>query len=161
MKSLVRLVPVIVLAGCSVLPLAGDREDVYDLHNRALSAYDGDENAKAEGLLQALLRTAPNDPVTWFYLGNIYARTDRPEQAVEAYQKSLMLHGGDPRPWHNMGVIRLRQARAAFIQAFELTGPDDPLHGRVESLIRDMEGINLDAMRGKPGEPGGEAGRRP
>lgn len=143
------------LAGCSALPVGGERENVYGLQRDALAAYEGDENAKAETLFLALLRTAPNDAVSWFYLGNLYARTERPEQAVEAYQKSLLLNSADPRPWHNLGVIRLRQARAAFIQAFDLTRPEDALHGKVEALIESMEKIPVDAMRGKPAEPRG------
>lgn len=147
------------LAGCSMLPTAADRENVYDLQRQALAAYEDGENVKAEKLLQALLRTSPNDPLTWFYLGNLYARTDRPDQAVDAYQKSLMLNGGDPRPWHNMGVIRLRQARAAFIQTFDLTHSGDPLHEKAEALIGAMEKIPLDAMREKPAAPKGNAAK--
>lgn len=146
------------LAGCSLLPAAEHRMDAYDLQQQTLLAYDSDENAKAEKLLQALLRTSPNDPLAWFYLGNVYARTARPDQAVEAYQKSLLLNSGDPRPWHNMGVIRLRQARAAFIQTFDLTNPDDPLHGKAEAVIGAMETIPLDAMREKV-KPAAEAAK--
>jgi Flp pilus assembly protein TadD len=138
------------LTGCGALPFGDDRSSVYDLQREALLAYDNDENAKAEKLLQALLRISPNDALTLFYLGNLYARTGRPEQAIDAYQKSLMINGADPRPWHNLGVIRLRQAQAAFIQAFDLTNPDDALHARVEAVIRAMGDIPLDAMREKP-----------
>lgn len=148
------------LAGCSMLPTALDKENAYELQRQALVAYDDGENAKAERMLQAVLRVSPNDPLTLFYLGNLYARTDRPDQAMETYQKSLMLNPTDPRPWHNMGVIRLRQARAAFIQTFDLTRPEDPLHGRVEALIGAMEKIPLDAMREKSAEPKGDAANR-
>lgn len=154
------LVPAL-FAGCSVLPHAADGDSIYDLQRQALVAYDDGENAKAEKLLLALLRVSPNDPLTLFYLGNLYARTHRPDAAVDAYQKSLMLNSGDPRPWHNLGVIRLRQARAAFIQAFELTAPEDPLHGKAEALIKAMEEIPLDAMRGKPGAAGGNDAGKP
>jgi tetratricopeptide (TPR) repeat protein len=141
------------LSGCTLWPSVTNGEDVYDLQRQAIAAYDDGEDAKAERVLMALLRTSPNDSLSWFYLGNLYARTDRPDQAVEAYQKSLMLNNGDPRAWHNMGVIRLRQARAAFIQAYDLTQPEDPLHGKAELLINAMEKIPLDAMREKPAAP--------
>ena len=160
MKSLPYLLALWLLAACSALPLGGERESVYNLQRDALAAYEGDENAKAENLFLALLRTAPNDAVSWFYLGNLYARTDRPDQAVEAYQKSLLLNSADPRPWHNLGVIRLRQARAAFIQAFDLTRPEDVLHGKVEDLIEAMEKLPTDAMRKKPAETGGNGVRK-
>jgi tetratricopeptide (TPR) repeat protein len=138
------------LAGCGALPFGESASSVYDLQREALLAYDNDENAKAEKLLQALLRISPNDALTLFYLGNLYARTGRPDEAIDSYQKSLMINSTDPRPWHNLGVIRLRQAQAAFIQTFDLTNPDDPLHARVEAVIRAMGEIPLDAMRERP-----------
>lgn len=158
-QCLVATLASLALAGCALLPTAEDRMDAYDLQHQTLLAYDNDENAKAEKLLHALLRASPNDALAWFYLGNVYARTARPEQAVEAYQKSLLLNGGDPRPWHNMGVIRLRQARAAFIQSFDLTNPDDPLHGKAEAVIGAMEAIPLDTMREKAAQAAGKAAK--
>jgi len=133
--------------GC--VTLFGEQGNIYDLRREAQIAYAGNEDDRAEKLLLGLARAAPNEPETWFYLGNLYARTGRPEQAIQAYQKALMLNAGDARAWHNMGVVRLREAWAAFIQSYALVGTDDPLYARLEALIAGMEKLPLDGLQRK------------
>ena len=132
----------LVISGCSTTP----QGDVYDLRRQAQQAYSAEEDQRSETLFLGLARAAPNDPETWFYLGNLYARTNRPDLAIDAYQKSLMLKSVDPRPWHNIGIVRIRQAWAAFIQAEALAPTDDPLHGKLQDLIKSMEKMPLDGL---------------
>jgi Flp pilus assembly protein TadD len=132
-------------SGCAMLSDA-QHGNIYDLRREAQMAYGASEDERAEKLLLGLSRAAPNDPETWFYLGNLYARTNRPEQATDAYQKALMLNSGDPRAWHNIGVVRLREAWAAFIQAYNASTPDNALHAKVEILINAMEKIPLEGL---------------
>lgn len=129
-------------SGCALLP----QGDIYELHRNAQLAYTAEEDGRAETLLLGLARAAPNDPETWFYLGNLYARTSRPQQAVEAYQKSLMLNSTDARVWHNVGIVRIREAWAAFIQAQALVNADEPLRAKLESLVSAMEKLPLEDL---------------
>jgi cytochrome c-type biogenesis protein CcmH/NrfG len=150
-RLLFAAVALLLLSACSMLP--SQKSDVYALHDEAQIAYIGEQDDRAEKLLLGLSRAAPSDPETWFYLGNLYARTNRPEQAVDAYQKSLLLNSTDPRVWHNLGVVRVREAWAAFIQAENLAKSDDPLHAKLTSLIGAMEKIPLDGMDKTPKAP--------
>ena len=108
--------------------------DVFDLQRSAVLAYDAGEDARAEALYQGLARAAPGDPETWLRLGNLYARHDRPDDAADAYQHALLLNPGDNRLWYNLGVIRQRQASAAYIRANELSDRKDPLYERTLRL---------------------------
>jgi tetratricopeptide (TPR) repeat protein len=137
------------LGGCTLLPNE-QQGNIYDLRREAQLAYGASEDDRAEKLLVSLSRAAPNDPETWFYLGNLYARTNRPDKATEAYQRALMINSNDPRAWHNLGVVKLREAWAAFIQAFNSSAPDNPLHAKVESLISVMEKIPLEGLSRAP-----------
>ncbi|OGB27464.1 MAG: hypothetical protein A3I66_06150 [Burkholderiales bacterium RIFCSPLOWO2_02_FULL_57_36] len=152
-RALNYLLPVFLLGGCAML--STESGNLYDMRRDAQVAYAGGQDERAEKLLIGLTRAVPNDAEAWFYLGNLYARTNRPEQATEAYQKSLMLNSGDVRAWHNIGVVRVREAWAAFIQAHHLAQPDDPLHAKLESLINAMEKIPLDGLSrsAKPAAP--------
>lgn len=136
------------LGGCAMLP--AETGNLYELKRDAQVAYAGNEDDRAEKLLLGLTRAVPNDGEAWFYLGNLYARSNRPEQAAQAYQKALMLNGNDARAWHNLGVVRLREAWAAFIQAHGLTAPGDPLGAKLEELIRAMETMPLEGLRRAP-----------
>lgn len=148
------LLSILLLGGCSVLSM--ESGNLYDMRRDAQVAYAGGQDERAEKLLIGLTRAVPNDAEAWFYLGNLYARTNRPEQATQAYQKSLMLNSGDARAWHNIGVVRVREAWAAFIQAHNLSKTDDPLYAKLESLISAMEKIPLDGLS-RPAKPAAPA----
>lgn len=109
--------------------------DLYELHQSAVLAYDSGEDARAEALYQGLARSAPNDPETWLRLGNLYARSNRPDKAAEAYERGLLLAPGDARLWYNLGIIRQRQAHASFIAAHQYIDDADPLQARTKAMI--------------------------
>jgi tetratricopeptide (TPR) repeat protein len=136
------------LGGCATL--SAGKNNVYDMQQQAQVAYNGGDDVRAENLLLGLARAVPNDAETWFTLGNLYARSNRPDQAAEAYQKVLMLNRGDPRAWHNMGIVRLRQAWAAFILAYDLFPADSEAHAKVDELIKAMEKMPLEGLRSAP-----------
>jgi tetratricopeptide (TPR) repeat protein len=133
---------------CSMMPT--EHGDIYDLRREAQVAYAGNQDDRAEKLLLGLARAAPNDAETWFYLGNLYARTQRPDQAVQAYQKSLMLKSDDGKAWYNLGVVRMREAWASFIQAYAHVPAGDPLQGKLEEMISVMEKMPLEGLKRAP-----------
>lgn len=133
-RRLIVLPALLALVGCSPLMLSSDG-NLYELHQSAALAYEAGEDARAEALYQGLARSVPNDPETWLRLGNLYARSTRPDLAADAYQRGLLLAPGDSRLWYNLGVIRQRQAHAAFIQTHRTTSEDDPLYRKSEALI--------------------------
>lgn len=132
-KSLLCVAAFCCVSGCSSPTVIGG--DVFDLHNSAVLAYESGQDAKAEALYQGLARAAPNDPETWLRLGNLYARSNKPDDAADAYQHALLLNPNDNRVWYNLGVIRQRQAHAAFIRANETSDRNDPIYGKTEALI--------------------------
>jgi tetratricopeptide (TPR) repeat protein len=126
-------------AGCGGMETRSAGEDLVKMQQDAQAAFDSGENARAEALYKGLLRATPNDAETWFRLGNLYARTDNPDQAVNAYLTSLSLNGSDARAWHNLGIVRMRQGWAAFLRANTLTVPPQPIHAMSTEIIRTLE----------------------
>jgi cytochrome c-type biogenesis protein CcmH/NrfG len=121
------------LTACTTPTVIGG--DVFELQRNAVLAYESGQDARAEALYQGLARAAPNDPETWLRLGNLYARSSKPDDAADAYQHAILLNPNDQRPWYNLGVIRQRQAHAALIQANQLSDKDDPLYAKTATLI--------------------------
>ena len=109
-------------------------DDVYEMHQSALLAYESGADARAEALYQGLARSAPNDPEPWRRLGNLYARANRPDKAGEAYERGLLLAPGDARLWYNLGIIRQRQAHAALIMAHQFIDEADPLQAKAKAM---------------------------
>lgn len=140
-------------AGCGSTETRSTGEDLVKMHREAQAAFESGEHARAEVLYRGLLRAMPNDAETWLRLGNLYARTDNAEQAVNAYLTALSLNGTDPRAWHNLGVVRIRQAWAAMLRANALSASGDPINGVSGETLRALEKLPYlsDAPRANTG----------
>ncbi len=112
---------VLTLGGCA-LPAASsfalpEKEvDLVSLNRDAQLAAESGETAKAENLYRSLVKRMPNDSETWLRLGNLYARNNKPDEAVGAYQRALIANNSESRAWYNLGIVRLRQGWAAMLQ---------------------------------------------
>jgi cytochrome c-type biogenesis protein CcmH/NrfG len=128
----------LLLAGCAMVE-SRPGDDIARMQREAQAAFDSGEDVRAEILFKALARATPNDAETWLRLGNLYARTNHPDHAVDAYLKSLSLNNNDSRTWNNLGIVRLRQSWAALIRANALSGPKDPAFGTSSEIVRTLE----------------------
>ncbi len=70
---------------------------VEELHDKAARAMDAHDPAKAEPPLLELLRRNPNDVQALRIIGNVYALTNRFEEAKEVRQRFLKLAPNDPK----------------------------------------------------------------
>jgi len=126
-------------AGCTssggVMKSFDDEPNLITINQEAKLAYEGGETAKAEALYRSLARRMPNDAETWLRLGNLYARSNRPDEAASAYQRALMADNAEARAWHNLGIVRLRQAWASLLQAQATVKPKDSLAPQIDTLL--------------------------
>ena len=79
---------------------------VFDQAARALASGD---YATAEQGFKTVLRREPNNIGAIGDLGIIYARTNRADQAIAAYQRALRLSPGDEPLLLNLGLVYLKQ----------------------------------------------------
>jgi Tfp pilus assembly protein PilF len=131
------------LAGCANGGVdAGDAEqsDYLKVYNEALAAYQRGDLDRAEPMFVELSKAVPREADVWFRLGNIYARTKRPDAAVAAYREALLRKPAMQKAWHNMGMVQLRQAGNSFVELQRRVSETDPLFPRskqlAESIIR-------------------------
>ncbi len=59
------------------------------LVREAEAALDKQDYATAEARLTAATQAAPADYQAWFYLGHVYAQTNRPDESIAAYRKAV------------------------------------------------------------------------
>lgn len=134
MRLLFALLVLGALAGCQRAPPrapanAPAKADSFDLETtqeRAQAAYGAGDWAAAEPHYVALARAMPQDAELWFRLGNVYARTDKPDLAIAAYRETLVRKPDLGKAWFNMGVVQLRQAANSFNQIGAHVPPGDP-----------------------------------
>jgi Flp pilus assembly protein TadD len=122
------------------------KNELMQLQAEAARAYAAEDWRAAERYLKLLTERVPGEGEIWFRLGNVYARTHRPDEAVAAYKEALLRQNVKSKSWHNMGIVHLRQADIS---------PEDPLFQRAAALNEAVLNI-LDQIDGRAGGPAAE-----
>ncbi len=73
-----------------------------------VSEWRGDREAAA-GWFGALTSLMPQDPVAWSRLGYVFLRLGRDQEAIEAYQKVILLDSLDANAWANLATLHYGQ----------------------------------------------------
>lgn len=143
-----RIIPLvcvlIALLGCARTPTEpdpGPPVDLTEVFALAARAYAEQNWPESEKHYAALTRKAPGEAEPWFKLGNIYARTLRPDLAVKSYRETLIRDPRHVKAWHNMGIVELRQAANSFSELQQLLQPDDALYEKsvnIQKMIDEL-----------------------
>ena len=130
------------LAGCATGTFATTTEnsstDYLLIKEQADQAYAKKQYDVAETEYRRLTDAVPRDADAWFKLGNIYARTHKPEKAIKAYREAILRDPKLSKAWHNLGVVHMRQAANAFLSLQKHATTDDPLN---DIALRRLNGL--------------------
>jgi cytochrome c-type biogenesis protein CcmH/NrfG len=147
-KQIIVLLLAAVVAACGNTSMV-KKNELLQLQADAANAYEKEDWRTAERRFKALTERVPGEGEFWFRLGNIYARTHRPEEAVKAYKEALIRQKVKSKTWHNMGIVYVRQAANAFTQMLEDMPADDPLFGRAmdlnEAILKILHNVDMHA----------------
>lgn len=130
-------------------PAATDAAGAEDLYNEALAAYRRGSHATARDGFMEFLRTAPRHrlaPDAQLYVGETYAQTRAPQQAVEAFARVAELFPTSPQAataLYRAGQVELgrgrrEEARARFNQVVRAY-PRSPEATRARQEITRMD----------------------
>ncbi|WP_457577940.1 tetratricopeptide repeat protein [Desulfomarina sp.] len=111
---------IVLVQGCA-------SKDLLKLRDEASLSYFNKDYSSAIAKLEILTREVPMDADLWFRLGNAYAKSDKPQKAVSAYQKALLNDPEMGKAWYNMGLIQTRTALKTFIDMELYSKDDDPV----------------------------------
>lgn len=133
------------LAACSTTPLQKTPSDrltsVLSTQQKAEAAYHSNNMEQATALYLQLTKMIPQEADYWYMLGNTYVRTQQPDHAVEAYQQAIVRDPNHARAWHNLGIVRMRQAMAAFVSSASTAKAGDPMHEVSTQLVNELSRI--------------------
>ncbi len=145
-KQIIMLVLSAFIAACGNGSMV-KKNELLQLQAYAANAYEKEDWRAAERRFKELTERVPGEGEFWFRLGNIYARTHRPEEAVKAYKEALIRQKVKSKSWHNMGIVYVRQAANAFTQMLEEMPAEDPLFERAmalnEAMLKILNDIDL------------------
>ena len=137
-RTLLLLITLLVLSACQINELSVPdfaKKDLKSEYNDAMQAYAEQDWNKAEQALRILTKENSSDPQVWFKLANIYARDNRTDDAIRLYQEALIRDPENPKIWHNLGVVQLRQASLSFFRVTQFAKEDNPLFNRASSIL--------------------------
>lgn len=122
MKLLFCIISVLTLASCSSAPEQREEQSFYQLVALATMAYNEARLDSAETLYLKALQRNPDYAEANFKLGNIYSRQGRLDAAVIKYQQALAVDSADGRAWHNLALVRVKQAIATLEMSEQYIG---------------------------------------
>jgi tetratricopeptide (TPR) repeat protein len=85
----------------------------------------------------------PQEADYWYMLVNAYVRMQEPDRAVQAYQQAIARNPDHTRAWHNLGIVRMRQAMAAFVSSASTAKAGDPMRELSTQLADELAHIGL------------------
>ena len=113
---LLSLAVVMVISGCQSTSPKLAETTFAPLLDNATKAYQQGDLQLAEGMFRQLIVRDPSLLMAWCHLGHIGFRQHQYEAALNAYQQCLRYQPQQPEIWHNMAVIKLREASELLIQ---------------------------------------------
>ncbi len=100
--------------------VAGQQAGPHDIDEQDSSQKVSDESVARISKLEDFLKENPDNVEAWTQLGNLFYDTDRFEDAILAYERSLALAPGDPNVMTDMGVMyRKNKNPEKAIQIFD------------------------------------------
>lgn len=144
-RAAITLMLALAAAGCA----GGDRVvksdagSLLEIDRNADSAYRFGDNETAAQLYRTLVESMPNESPYWYRLANTLVRVGDYNDAALAYQRTLMLDSKNARAWHNLGIVRLRQAQQSFAQGVENSRAGNPVFDeslRLSSAVFSLAG---------------------
>lgn len=139
------LIPLLLLlGGCATLQPTTPQtpaQDLFETERSASAAYEKSDWQESEKHYKVLVEKNPDQAQYWLRLGNIYARTNRPDMAVVAYREALVRDTKLTNAWFNMGIIQLKQSAYSFNEMQLHVDPDDPVAAESKKLLEGILGL--------------------
>lgn len=83
----------------------------------AKKAIDAEQYQKAKNDLKALIAAKPEDAGNYFFLGNVYLKTDYPDSAKAAFTKGASANAEYPLNYVGLGAVELGNSNASGAKA--------------------------------------------
>ena len=127
---------ILMLIGCASENPSG--KDTVTLVQDADLAYTQGNWARAESQYRLIVQRVPGDAYAWFKLGNLYMRTDRPNEAMYAYQQTLARDNTYAKAYHNLALLYLLQGQRTLEAGIKAALPNDPQLAANRALLAQL-----------------------
>lgn len=129
----------LLMVGCATTDKGS--QDIFAVLGKANAAYAREDWLEAETLYRQLAQRVPDDAYAFFRLGNVYGRQSRWDEAVDAYYEALRRDAGMAKAYHNLAVIHMLQAEAAFEAAVAKAPRDEAVIKQARRMLAEIRKI--------------------
>ncbi len=158
MRCALVLTILVLQTACAGGPGARDKAvaevDLFQVRQAAEASYAAKDYAESEKQYTLLVKKVPVEAENWFRLGNIYARSGRPDQAIAAYREALVRAPDHSKAWFNMAILQLRIAANSLTEMQKNAPPGDPVAERSREVLAQL----IKLIEGGTGAEAAEAG---
>ena len=136
------VIMILLLAGCAggmgTRGKPAEEADLFQVRDAAQASYAAKDYAQAEKHYTLLAQKVPVEPENWFRLGNIYARSNRPDLAIAAYREALVRAPDHAKAWYNLSILYLNTAASSLIELQKVAPPGDPMVDRSSEVLEEL-----------------------
>lgn len=133
------------LAACTPVNTKNTKEDpkldLIEVLEQANIAYVNNDLVTSEKNYEILIKELPEEAEYWFRLGNIYVRTNRPQEAMSLYREAVLRDPQFAKAWYNMSIVQLKQTAFSLNEMLIYTDKQDPLYSKAATMLEQIKSI--------------------
>ena len=116
-------------------------QDLFEIQNRAETAYLNDDLVNSEKDYLVLIEELPEVAMHWFRLANIYVRTNRPVAAINLYREAVLRDPTYSKAWFNLSIVQLKQTAYSLNEMLIYVDKSDPMYDRAKKLLEGIQAV--------------------
>jgi len=90
---------------------------------------------------QFLAKEMKTEARYWYFVGNCYARLERPDEAVQAYREALVRRPDDAKAWHNLILVEAKLLSKSMAEMSQAVPADNPLMKKVDLIHQRLNSV--------------------
>jgi len=140
-RSLLWLTLAIFLSACVASTPVSKAKHLMAMDQQAQGYYQAGDYANALEAYQFLSNEMKTEARYWYFVGNCYARLERPKEAVEAYREALVRRPDDAKAWHNLVLVEAKLLSQRMAEMSQAVPADHPLMLKVDLIHQRLNGV--------------------
>ncbi len=142
MTKLLQLIALVsLLSACVANTPVEQARHLITMDEQAQRYYQAGDYVNALEAYQYLSKEMNTEARYWYFLGNCYARLERPNEAVDAYREALVRRPDDAKAWHNLVLVEAKLLSNTMAEMSQSVAADSPLMKKVELIHERLNGV--------------------
>jgi len=129
------------LLGCAATTPVGKAKHLLAMDQQAQGYYQSGDYTNALEAYQFLAKEMKTEARYWYFVGNCYARLERPDEAVQAYREALVRRPDDAKAWHNLILVEAKLLSKSMAEMSQAVPADNPLMKKVDLIHQRLNGV--------------------